>query len=210
MEAIMDNDARIIFAASSAPVEVTPALTGKPATLIGYPILWNVLSSDRGGFKYRLMKGSARFDTPTHALFHHNFAAILGVTSNDSLLIYPDDIGVKVEIILPGTGLAHDTAALVAGKYISGMSFAMKNKPTAVVKIENGQRILEATDYLVDEVSVTGIPSFIETTVGILADPSNTPPAAASFAIRRAHSLQANRYRLDLCRMGAEFPQPAA
>jgi phage head maturation protease len=70
-------------------------------TLQGYPIVWNTLSSDRGGYKVRLAPNSAIFSTPTMALWHHQFDKPIGGTVNETLrILAADDIGVPVEIDL--------------------------------------------------------------------------------------------------------------
>lgn len=138
------------------------------ATLEGYALVWNTLSDDRGGYKVRLAPGSAKFTTPTLALFHHDFRHIIGNTENGTLRLFPDDIGVRVEIDLPDTTTGHDVAELVEDKYVRGMSFSMIPGEFAESE-ENGVTIITATSFTVDEVTVTGIPSFVSTSIDIAA-----------------------------------------
>ncbi len=174
-------------------------------TLQGYAIVWNSLSDDRGGFQVRLLPGSAKFMDPTHALFHHNYQAILGATGNGTLRLTPDDVGVKVEIDLPDTNCAEDVAELVEDKYVRGMSFSMRlDKPLeSINKNENGVEVMEVSSFFCDEVTVTAIPSFTDTAIGLKddADPDDdepeapTPPATASARIEQSNRLE--RLRLD-------------
>ena len=46
--------------------------TEKP-TLVGMPVLWNVTSSDRGGYVVRLAPGSAIFAADCFCLWSHDF-----------------------------------------------------------------------------------------------------------------------------------------
>src|SRR4051812_15470765 len=78
------------------------------ATLEGYALKWNVLSSDRGGYKVKLLPGSANFATPTLALWHHDFAAPIGNTANGTLRLYPDSEGIRIECDLPDTTTGRD------------------------------------------------------------------------------------------------------
>lgn len=157
---------RLIFTAD-ARFAVTK-VEGKPATLTGYAMVWNVLSTDRGGFKVRLLPGSAKFTNPVLALFHHDAAEVVGNTANGTLRITPDDVGVKVEIDLPDTGTGRDLTELVGKRYIQGMSFAMVTAPEAHETVENGETIRNCTSFICDEVSVTGTPAFPDATVEVV------------------------------------------
>jgi uncharacterized protein len=139
-------------------------------TLTGYPIVWNVLSTDRGGFKVKLLPGSATFTDPAQAYWHHNPAVVLGNTANGTLRLTPDDIGVKVEIDLPDTTDGNNAETLVGQKYVTGMSFAMVNAPNGTSATEAGEEILSVTSFLSDEVTITGIPSFTQTSIGVADD----------------------------------------
>lgn len=144
-------------------------------TLEGYALVWGQpgdtqnLSDDRGGYKVRLAPGSAKFTTPTLALFHHNFSQIIGNTENGTLRLLPDDTGVRVEIDLPDTTVGHDVATLVGEKYVTGMSFSMIPGEFSESE-ENGQKILTATNFTCDEVTVTGIASFKSTSIDVAPD----------------------------------------
>jgi hypothetical protein len=180
---------RKTFAATPAKDGAEAVEAGEQITLTGYAILWNALSSDCGGFKVRFLQGSPRFTTPTLALFHHNYQAILGNTGNETLRIIPDEIGIKVEIDLPNTTQAADVAELVEDKYVTGMSFSMLFDDVLVTttKTESGVEIMEVSAFTCDEVTVTAIPSFTATTIGVqepeaqpdepLAMARNTPAA---------------------------------
>jgi uncharacterized protein len=200
----VQSDRRIIFTAD-ARFAVASAEADKPRRLTGYPIIWGALSDDRGGYKVRLAPNSARFANPVHALYHHEFADILGTTENGSMRLASDATGVKVEIDLPDTTLARDTAALVTGRYVQGMSFAMVETPwgwgsdgqpvavpnKATVAKENGETIVTALDYEVDEVTITPLPSFVETRI-----------SAAQYARRKAarDAFIAQRHQVEKLR----------
>ena len=174
---IFNRDARLTLSA---------ATDGKPATLSGYALVWNVLSSDRGGYQVRLLPGSAKFAAQTLALYHHDFQNVLGNTANGSLRIAQDSFGVKVEIDLPNTTAGRDVMELVRGKYVNGMSFAMVDSPQGKTVTENGKTILDASAYTVDEVTITPIPAFAETSI-----------KPGVFSSRTAQALELERLRFS-------------
>src|SRR5437762_3370509 len=166
---IFTTDAKLAIRRKPAPTMAaqTPGQTPEEAaeepqvTLEGYAMVWNTLSDDRGGYRVRLLPGSAKFTDQVHALFHHDFRAILGATGNQTLRIASDDVGVKVEIDLPDTSCARDVAELVEDQYVRGMSFSMLFDPAPeyTTKNEGDIEIQEVSSFLCDEVTVTAIPS---------------------------------------------------
>ncbi len=182
---------------SAAPVDDQ---TESAVTLSGYAITWNTLSDDRGGYRVRLVPGSAKFTPAVHALFHHDFRAILGATGNGTLRITPDDVGVKVEIDLPDTYCAADVAELVEDKYVTGMSFSMllDDNYASESITEGGIDIEQVTSFLCDEVTVTAIPAFTYTSIGVQSDSddeSDDEPVAPFARIEQ--SIRLDRLRLE-------------
>lgn len=193
--------------AAAAPGEQT-AEQKSQVTLEGYAMVWNTLSSDRGGFRVRLLPGSAKFTEEVHALFHHDFRAILGATGNSTLRVSSDDIGVKVEIDLPDTSTARDVAELVEDKYVRGMSFSMlwDGIEYDVKDADTDDEVMEVKSFLCDEVTVTAIPSFTDTSIGVqgadAADPTNpTEPKADPAYARIEQTIRLERLRLENMRL---------
>lgn len=221
--AAIGTDARISFAAIQTPTGDGQAVSPSPSLTIGtlkaYPLVWNKLSSDRGGYAVRLVKGSAVFQTPTLALYNHHFGRLLGNTAAGTMRINPpDDYGQSVEIDLPDTSDGRDVATLIARGDIKGMSFSMMNgfeESFATVE-DNGQNIVNATRYIVDEVSILVDPAFVDTTVELLDDddkddeedteedlaPTEATAGIAGYANLKKESAEQlvkwNRYRLYL------------
>lgn len=170
----MKSKKRIVYTTTSnLLVKKFTAVAGQPekiATLEGYCMVWNTLSSDRGGFKVRLLPGSATFTTPTHALYHHDYTHVIGNTANGTLRLIPDAFGVKVQIDLPDTTSGRDCEELVEGKYVTGMSFSMVTSPIFTDTVENGETIMNVSSFVCDEVTITPIPAFVDTTIGIKED----------------------------------------
>lgn len=192
-DAAAQTDRRILFNADARfALKREP---GKPVTLEGYAMVWHTLSSDRGGYKVRLLPGSATFTAPALALWHHDYRHPIGNTDNGTLRIASDSYGLRVEIDLPDTTTGRDVAELVEKGYVRGMSFAMLSAPKArVIKGADGQEILEVEEFTFDEVTVTPIPAFVDTSIAV-KQPADTP---SKHTARTAQSLTLQRLRLDL------------
>ena len=166
-------------------------------TLMGYPICWGALSSDRGGYSVRVRPGAANFTAPVMALFHHDFQNVLGSTQNQTLrILASDDKGVPVEIDPPATQLGRDVSALVKDKYITGMSFSMANGFEDYDETEEaGKKIVNVNRFTCDEVTVTAIPAFADTSI----EPKPDAPAEVGATQPRMGAsivAAANRLRL--------------
>jgi phage head maturation protease len=210
-----DQQRRILFA-NRVEFAATPASDGQPAKLDGYPIIWGALSTDRGGYKVRLLKDSPTFSDPTDSYFEHDFRLLLGTTENATLAITPDDRGVRVTISLPDTSIGRDAFVLVRDKYVRGMSFAMVEAPWAIqgytadgpqilpvpgkarVVRENGETVVEVmSGFVVDEVTITSRPAFVETTIGVAGSESPKP----AYSARIAQAQQIERNKLEIVRL---------
>lgn len=193
--------ARTVFTNADARIKISRkkfADGTEATTLTGYPIVWGAVSSDRGGYKVKLAKNSATFTDPVMALWHHNFAAPLSGTVNQTLrILAADDIGIPVEIDLDlNTTAGSDALAYVSSKLVGGMSFSMANGFEEYTEEKDGDdRILNVSKYTVDEVTITPIPAFSATTIGKKPDeadqqepqeleplPAGTPPVAGGMS----------------------------
>lgn len=180
---------------------------GSVGSLSGYAIVWNVLSDDRGGYRIRLMPGSARFASVVHALWQHEYRDVLGGTDSGTLRLRPDDVGVRFALDLPNTTAGRDVAELVRTRRVRGMSFAMVDEPKGRRVTEGGTSILNAENYLVDEITITPIPAFVQASVSEVTDgaaplvgydgPAGVPVFPMGFRTRAAHALRLSRAKLD-------------
>lgn len=199
---VFTGDAKFTIADSKQPNMI--------ATLKGYALVWNVLSTDRGGYKVRLMPNSAKFAPVVFALYHHDFRDTLGDTASGTLRYSIDNIGVLVEIDLPNTSTGRDVLELVKTGRLRGMSFSMvEGIETGNNTEQDGEKIIDALSYTVDEFTVTPIPSFTQTTIEVKpeAKPEDQPdPATQQLSkennINReeldALLLKQDKYRLSL------------
>jgi HK97 family phage prohead protease len=177
---------------------------GPVTTLMGYPILWNEISSDRGGYSVRIPPAAAiNFAKPCFALFNHDFGAILGNTANGSLRLgQPDATGIPVEIDLPDTNYGRDTAALVRDGYCQGMSFSMVNgfEKYAESKDATGKKIVDVSQFTCDDITITPIPAFDATTIGPKDDDDDDEEdmSQAPTPVRIGASAKLHQLRLSM------------
>lgn len=204
-ELFNDSEKRILF--NSDTRFSLNTVDGK-TTLSGYAMIWGAVSGDRGGFKVRLLKNSAQFTEPTYALFSHDWRAMLAFTEDNSLRITSDDVGVKVEMELADTQAGKDAAYYVSRKMVKGMSFAMLAGGKYYVSNENDTKIHNYESFSSDEVTITPIPAFAETSIQVKdnADTENAivaPSAEATKRISRhskdiaADSAKYRKFKLD-------------
>ncbi len=169
------------------------------ATLKAYPITFNTLSDDRGGYKVRIMPGSPMQAAQVFAVVDHNFEKPLGVSDVPGLRILPtDDHGIPIEVDLPDTSYARDLQELVAKKIVRGMSFAAIPETVESHETEeSGQRIVNFDRFCFDEVTFTAIPAFSSTSVEI-KDPTEDEEKCgdAPITLQTGHVIRLHKLRL--------------
>jgi uncharacterized protein len=104
--------------------------TADAPKLGGRAAAYNVLSSDLGGFKERLVPGAfrkalARPDK-VYCLFNHDPNQVLGATKNKTLRLREDGSGLYFECDLPDTSVAKDCYTLVRSGLIDACSFSFQ------------------------------------------------------------------------------------
>src|SRR4051812_9462253 len=121
--ATIDGDTYTAYSADANYSTVTSD-DGQTRTLVGYPIVWGATTDQPiSGLKHRFSRDSVEFQSPTFALFHHDYGQPLGDTQSGTLRIKPDDHGIRTEIDLPNTTAGNDTWELVKSGRVKGMSF---------------------------------------------------------------------------------------
>jgi len=203
-------DAKIKF--SSRTFVSADGSTIEIPTLTGYPIVWGATSSDRGGYKVRLNKDSANFTSSVLALWNHDFGQPLAGTTNQTLrILAADDTGVPIELDLDmNTTAGRNTAAYVRSELVGGMSFSMANgfEDYTETKDDSGDKIVNAAKYTVDEVSVTPIPAFSDSSIGVKQDdsdpeahddpaPVGTPPVRGGMSKLSEAQIKLRQSRLN-------------
>lgn len=115
------NPARVSIRASAS--------SDSPGVLIGYASVFNSLSEDLGGFRERV--ASTAYDRALadpkldcKALINHDPSLIIGRTTNGTLRLNTDSIGLRMAVDLPNTSYARDLMASVSRGDMTQMSFA--------------------------------------------------------------------------------------
>ncbi len=201
------NNGRIRFFTASAGLALKPRTATFSAdktapdgtTLVGYAIVWDAISDDRGGFAVKCVRDSVTFAQPTLALFHHDFRAVLGNTDNNTLRLTSDDHGIKCEIDLPDTSVARDVAELVGKQYVRGMSFSMlfDGLEYDVENADTPDEVQVVKSFNCDEVTITAIPAFTETEIAVAGDDQPAEPALAA-ASRVDDGIRLAKLRLGM------------
>lgn len=102
-----------------------------PGTLAGYVLMWDVLSTNLGGFRERIARGAfdeslAQVSRREHSITlqtEHDTRNLLGRTGAN-LTLTPDEHGLRFVVRpLPNTSLARDTLELVRTGILRGVSF---------------------------------------------------------------------------------------
>lgn len=174
-----------------AKFQVKKADNGKLPMITGYAMVWNTLSSDRGGYKVKLLPNSGKpaADGPVMALCNHNYDQILGRMDKGTLSLTFDDHGVKCEVQPPETSYGRDMVAAIEHGNVDGMSFGMLYDGAEYTESNseaNGGYIREFSKFFFDEVTFTGIPAFVDTSAAVKdeddeeeGDMAKKPPTTA-------------------------------
>ncbi|MEM9752552.1 MAG: HK97 family phage prohead protease [Planctomycetota bacterium] len=152
-----------------------------PGKLRGYALLFGVLSNDRGGYRARFAPGSIRFAAggDVRCLYGHSEMALLGRVSSGTLMLEQDDKGLKFEIELPDTTVGRDVAELIRRGDIRGCSFGIWNITESTWNVEGGEEIRDYGEVELDEITITGNPSFPQSMVELIEpDEPDDEPAA--------------------------------
>ena len=99
---------------------------GEPM-LVGYAAVFNELSVDFGGWHEVIMPGAFSqaigAGADVRALWQHDTALVLGRTTNGTLRLAEDELGLKAEISPPGTTWAADALMALRRGDVNQMSF---------------------------------------------------------------------------------------
>lgn len=144
----------------------------------GYPIVFNELSQDLGGFRERILPTAIEFDEDVRADFNHNPDFIIGRRSAGTLALSVDTRGVLMDAVPPDTQWARDLKVSMDRGDIREGSFAFRVLPggVSVATNEAGDTIRTLSKILVRKVSVVSDPAYKQTSIevrsgGTPADP---------------------------------------
>jgi uncharacterized protein len=163
--------------------------------IIGYPIVFNALSQDLGGFRELIRPGAVQFDDDVRADFNHEANRILGRVSAGTLTLSIDSRGVKMECTPPNAVWADDLLVSMRRGDINQGSFAFRVLPGGEQYTTggNGEQIRTLTRILVRKVSVVSDPAYPTTAIAVRSRPSPQPE-------RFIHKPASGQEQLELMR----------
>ena len=147
------------------------AVDGEPNCIEGYVAKFNSVTNFKGiremilpgAFKDTLDKAK-RGIIDLLALKDHDSKQVLGRTSNGTLKLTEDDVGLKVQIFPPESTLGRDTLSEVRSGHINGGSFGFITK-SSDIDVHAGVRRLKGLDF--EEITATGVPIYNDTHLAV-------------------------------------------
>ena len=156
---------------------------GEGRKVIGYPIVFNALSEDLGGFRERILPSAVQFADDVRADFNHNPDYILGRSVAGTLSLTTDANGVRMEADAPETTWANDLLVSIRRGDIDQGSFAFRVLPGGQqIGEENGQTVRTLSKILVRRVSVVSDPAYTKTSVEVRSKASGQASDTAPLA----------------------------
>ena len=100
---------------------------GSSPKIVGYPVVFDSLSNDLGGFVEKVERGafaeSLANNDEVHALFNHDDDKVLGRLGAGTLRLWEDDHGLRMELDPPNTTVGNDVVELLRRGDLVSMSF---------------------------------------------------------------------------------------
>jgi len=162
----------------SFKAEIRSAADGRK--VIGYPILFNELSQDLGGFRERILPDAVQFSDDVRCDFNHSPDFILGRRSAGTLALTTDATGVRMVAEAPDTTWANDLLVSINRGDIDQGSFAFRVLPGGqqISVDDSGQQIRTLSKILVRRVSVVSDPAYTGTSIEVRSVPEVEAPAS--------------------------------
>jgi HK97 family phage prohead protease len=135
----------------------------------GYPIVFNRLSQDLGGFRERILPEAVNrsLKADIYAMVDHDTSKVIGRTRAGTLSLRKDNTGLRIEIE-PDLEISYakDIVRAVARGDVSGMSFGFRVLEDEWHK-EDGKPVRDVIDMDISEFSVVTFPAYQDTSVEV-------------------------------------------
>lgn len=142
-------------------------------SVTGYALKFDTWSNDLGGFR-ETVSAKALEDTPledVRALFNHDPQKVLGRTSNESLKLEVDKVGLRFELELPNTTYARDLYENLKLGNIDKCSYGFRVGANGdEVRFNKDKNLYERTVNAISklaEISVVSFPAYEDTIVSV-------------------------------------------
>ena len=180
--------------------------------ITGYPIMFNVLSLNLGGFR-EIIKPEAIQRTldeniDLRALFDHDTGKLLGRKSAGTLRVKAEAKGLYMEIDPPNTTAGRDTVESIQRGDLSGASFAFRVMPDGDDwEMIDEMPVRTVLDMRVLEVSPVTFPAYPQTEVEVGTRSAGIDAALASLARWKERAPPPEPYRPSLALLEARQRQ---
>jgi len=152
----------------------------------GYAAVFDKWSEDLGWFREKIAPGAfadALKKSDTVALFNHDSNLVLGRTSNGTLRLKEDEVGLHMEVDLPDTQAANDLYKLVERGDIKQQSFGFIVEENEWRYGKNGE---------LDERTITRVSDLFDVSPVTYPAYPDTSVAKRSFDIQKSNEIVGN------------------
>lgn len=165
----------------------------------GYPIVFNKLSQDLGGFRERILPSAADrlLTSDIRALVDHDTGKVLGRTTSRTMTMRKDRKGLSVEIH-PDMEISYakDIVRAVARGDVSGMSFSFAVLDEDWHLDDGKMPVRDVIDMKVNEFSIVTFPAYLDANVEVAQRSMNL------FLGRVAYNWRAKFHEMEEIRRG--------
>tara|TARA_R100000655_G_scaffold71369_1_gene109734 strand:+ start:3696 stop:4805 length:1110 start_codon:yes stop_codon:yes gene_type:complete len=136
--------------------------------IVGYPVVFNSLSNDLGGFVEKVERGafteSLKNNDEVHALFNHDSDKVLGRRGSGTLKLWEDDYGLRMELDPPNTTLGNDVVELLNRGDLVSMSFGFYDVDDSW-EVRDGANVRTINSARLFDVSIVLNPAYNQASV---------------------------------------------
>jgi HK97 family phage prohead protease len=153
--------------------EIRVETRGLSKLIRGYPIVFNRLSENLGGFREKVIPEAIdrtlRDGIDLRALVDHDASKILGRLSAGTLRVEKDQYGLAVEITPPNTTAGHDIVESINRRDVTGGSFAFMpiGETESWWDFKSNPPVRTVRDMLVRELTICSFPAYPQTELAL-------------------------------------------
>jgi uncharacterized protein len=164
----------------SAPGSVEVRTEGTDLYAEGYAIVFDRLSQNLGGFVERVDPSAVRKtlqEADVLALVNHDLNQFLGRSSSGTLVLTPDEVGLRYRVLLPNTTPGRDAAEHLRRGDYKGSSFGFRAILDEWGESPEGFPMRTLKEIALRDVGPTPLPAYLDTDAALrsLAEARSVP-----------------------------------